>query len=353
MWVEQLPSGRYRGMYRLPNGKKRSVGTFVHKKAARDAAVEAEGKTKRSGWRDPRAGRITWAEWHQIWWKARAIEPQTRSSEKSMVDVHIMPRWGSVALADITRLAVQDWVMEILTENVGTDDEPRYREPATGRRILNVLVSSLTAAVDAEVLPANPATGVKLPPLPPQEPVFFTKAQYAQLADQLTGQDRAVLDFLVGTGLRWGELAGLHIHNLDLVNGMVTVTDVTDGAEIKPYPKGRRKRRVPVLQWVVDELDVPQASGCGLKHRGRRGCPSGLLFPAAGGGVRDDRNFTRRVLQPALEAAGLDTWVRRCMICATLTRRGWRKTACRCPGSLSCWGTRRRARPRSTPTSHP
>lgn len=304
-WVERLPSGSYRGMYRLPNGQKRSAGTYSHKKHASDAAIEAEGVTKRPGWRDPRVGQITWADWHELWWRTRAIEPQTRASESSMVDVHIMPRWGDVALADITRHDVQAWVMTILSENVGTGDDPSYRTPATARRILNVFVSSLTAAVDAAVLVANPAVRIKLPPQPPGQQVFLTRDQYARLAAQVEGQDRAVLDMLVGAGLRWGELAGLHTHNLDLVAGMLTVADVTDGLEIKPYPKGRRLRRVPVLQWMVDELDVPDAKGCGLRHRGRRGCPSGLLFPAAEGGVRDDRNFSRRVLQPALEAAGL------------------------------------------------
>lgn len=228
-WVEVLPSGRYRGMYRLPNGQKRSVGTFVHKAAARDAVIEAEGKTKRACWRDPRDGRITWREWYQIWWKARAIEPQTRLSEKSMVDVHIMPRWGDVALADIRRHDIQAWVMGILSENVGTDDEPRTRAASTARRVLTPFASSLAAAVDAEVLAANPAVRIKLPTQPPGQQVFLTRAQYGQLASHVDGQDRAVLDFLVGTGLRWGELAGLHIHNLDLVKGVVTVADVTDG----------------------------------------------------------------------------------------------------------------------------
>lgn len=305
-WVEKLPSGRYRGMYRLPNGEKRSVGTFPHKKVAKDAAVEAEGKTKRAGWRDPRAGQITWRDWHAIWWRSRAIEPQTKSSESSMVSVHIMPRWGDVALADIKRSDVQTWVMEMIAANVGTDEDPAHRSPATVRRVLTPFASSLAAAVDAEVLVANPALRIKVPPAPPVPHVFLTRAQYAQLAAQTSGQDRAVLDMLVGTGMRWGELAALHVHSLDLARGLVTIADVTDGSEVKPYPKGRRQRRVPLLQWMVDELEVPSPTGCGLKHRGRRGCQSGLVFPTAGGGVRDDRNFYRRTLQPALQRAGLE-----------------------------------------------
>lgn len=86
---------------------------------------------------------------------------------------------------------------------------------------------------------------------------------------------------------------------------MVTIADTTDGTEIKPYPKGRRQRRVPVLQRMVDHLDVPEPAPCGLPHRTVRKCPSGLLFPAARGGARDDRNFWHRVLSPAIQAAGL------------------------------------------------
>jgi integrase len=42
-----------------------------------------------------------------------------------------------------------------------------------------------------------------------------------------------------------------------------------------------------------------------VKHRASRTCPSGLVFPAKEGGVRDDRNFSQRVLHPALKRAGL------------------------------------------------
>lgn len=305
-WVEKLPSGSYRGMYRLPNGQKRSAGTHRHKKAAHDAAIEAEGLTKRAGWRDPRAGQITWRGWHAIWWPSRAIEPQTKRNEASMVRVHVMPRWGDVPLADIKRADVQKWVMDVLAENVGTDEDPAYRSPATARRVLTPFAASLAAAIDAEVLVVNPALRIKIPPAPPVPHVFLTRDEYARLAAETWGQDRAVLDLLVGTGMRWGELAALHIHSLDLARGLVTIADVTDGVEVKPYPKGRRQRVVPLLQWMVDALEVPEPRACGLKHRGRRGCPSGLLLPTLAGHVRDDRNFSRRVLQPALKRAGLE-----------------------------------------------
>ncbi|MGZ0094890.1 tyrosine-type recombinase/integrase [Microbacterium arborescens] len=235
------------------------------------------------------------------------MEPSTAQNERSMLENHLLPAWRDVPLSDITRHSVQAWATRLTKENVGEDDEPRYRAPASVRRYLNVFVSSMTAAIDAKLLAENPAVRIKLPPPPPGKQVFLTREQYADLADAVPlVRDRAVLDFLVGTGVRWGELAGLHLHRLDLGNGLVTVADVTDGSEIKPYPKGRRQRLVPVLQWSVDHLELPLPRGCGTPHRDGGRCPSGLVFPAPRGGVMDDRNFTRRVLQPALKRAGLD-----------------------------------------------
>ena len=307
-WAEKLPSGRYRGCYRLPSGETRYTrgGTFTSKRAAKDAATALEVKVKRPGWRDPRASEITWGEWLGLWTPARQVEPSTTLNEAGMIEQHLLPQWRDAPLSSITRHDVQAWATRLVKENIGTDDEPRYRKSSSVRRYLNVFVSSMTAAIDAELIDTNPATRIKLPPDPEGNQVFLTREQYAALAAAVPSpHDRALLDFLVGTGLRWGEAAALHLHRLDLARGIVTVADVTDGREIKPYPKGRRQRHVPLLQWVVDHLDVPAARDCGTPHRGGR-CPSGLVFPAARGGLRDDRNYYRRVMLPALKSAGLE-----------------------------------------------
>ncbi|WP_028708382.1 tyrosine-type recombinase/integrase [Propionicicella superfundia] len=296
-WTEQLPSGRYRGGYRLPTGEIRYTPVSDHKEPARRAAVDAEAKTHAPGWVDPRRGEITWGSWHAVWWPARRIEPATRRNEASMVETWIMPRWGEVPLAAIDNWSVQAWATGIADE----------RKPATARRVLTILVSSLSAAVRAQVLPANPALGVTLERIVPKDPVFLDREQYAALAARVgTGPSRGLLDFLVGTGARWGEAAGFHAHRLDLVHAQARIAEVLsdDGREVKPYPKGGRRRTVPLLQWVVEHVEIPEAERCGIPHR-RETCRSGLLFPAPRGGAWDDRNFSRRVLQPAAKAAGL------------------------------------------------
>ncbi|MEF2979045.1 tyrosine-type recombinase/integrase [Subtercola sp. YIM 133946] len=306
-WAEKLPTGKYRGLYRVADGGRRSTASEYSRRAqAERAAAQLEAEARTPGWRDPKLGQITWGEWFERWDRARVIENSTRSSEASMIRTHIMPFWKDRPLIDIRKHDVQVWVNDIAAENTAREGQPaKYRAGKTVRRILNVLVSSLSAAVDADLIGANPALRIKLAPLAPGRQVYLTQEQYHALVSAVPGEtDRAVLDWLVGTGARWGEMAGQHTHNLNLRRGLVTIADVWDGTEIKPYPKGKRQRHVPVLPWVVERLQIVSAPSCGLRHKEGM-CRSGLLFPAPRGGARDDRNFSQRVWAPAVKAAGL------------------------------------------------
>jgi integrase len=307
--IRQLPSGKWQATYRSVDGKQRSAGVFAKQRDATRAGQEAELASRKSRWRDPSAPSPTWGQWCEEWWPTRVIEPATASSEQSMVHKNVAPTWANVPLDRITRHAVQAWATDLATRNNGTEDRPYTLAPGSARRILNLFVSSLSSAVDKELIDANPATRIKLPPVPKGRERFLTRDQYALIRSQVLRQaDRATLDFLVGTGLRWGELAGLHVAQLDLAAGVVTVSNVLSnkGKEIKPYPKGKHNRTVPVIGWAVAELILStDHAPCGVWHRDSK-CPGPLAFPATRGGAQSDRNFARRVLAPALEDAGLD-----------------------------------------------
>lgn len=231
----------YRGVYRDANGQKRHIrGTFTRKSDALHAANTAEAKARRSLIDAKHYGR-TWGDWCEEWWSKRAVERSTLTSERSMIHKHIAPRWATVRVGEIRRPDVQEWANELAAD----------LKPGTARRIVNVFVSSLSAAVEANLIDANPATRIKMPPAPQGREVFLTRDEFARVANAIPdGRDSAVAEFLVGTGLRWGELAGLHWHNIDLEAGMVTVADTFDRKAIKPYPKGRRVRRVPFFEWA-------------------------------------------------------------------------------------------------------
>lgn len=302
-WAQKQRSGNYAGLYRLPDGSRRSAGSFSTEAKAKRAASKAEAEAREAGWRDPRNGLMTYGAWVDEWWQARSIETSTRVNEESMIRNHIAPFWDDRKLGTITRFDVQAWATALV--NGDPEHGRRPLSPASVRRVLNVFVSSLTAAVDAELIVTNPAVRIDLPPTPKGKEVFLSRQQYAALVDKVERQaDRAIMDFLVTTGARWGELAGLHLHNLDLDSMTVRFEDVWDRTHIKPYTKNDGARDVPLMPWGVRELELPSRLVC-VQHRGDVKCRSGLVFPGPHGGIRSDRNFSQRVLGPALKDAGL------------------------------------------------
>lgn len=213
-----------------------------------------------------------------------------------MLEKHIIPYWAGRRVQEISRPDVQEWA-NILADTL---------KPGTARRILTVFVSSMSGAVAANIIDVNTATGIKLPPVPEGREVYFTRDEFARIANAMgREQDRAVAQMLVGTGMRWGELAGLHWHNLDIEAGMVTVAGTFDRTMIKPYPKSRKARRVPFFPWAVESLEVPlHPSPCATEHADGV-CRSGLVFSTSSGRALSDRNYARRALAPALADAGL------------------------------------------------
>ncbi len=313
-WAEKQRSGRWLGIYRTKKGDRRTTGeTFKKKSDAVREAGSLESASRKRGWHDPKNGDITWGEWRELWETARNIEGSTTRNEKSMIDVWIAPFWEDAPLAEITNQEVQEWMQEVRTTNIAKtedgdvdEENPRYLSTASVRRYLNPFVSSLTAAVDAGRIPANPAYGVKLPPIPEPDRVHLTKEEYRALFNALPDDKaRAEIEFLVTTGVRFGEFAGLHAHRVMAEQHVVQVQDVWDGEQIKPYPKGRRTRNVPLVDRSLEYWTPPTTTRCGLEHKEGK-CRSALAFPARRGGAWDSRNYTRSILNPALEKAGLD-----------------------------------------------
>ncbi|SJM54294.1 Integrase [Agrococcus casei LMG 22410] len=102
---------------------------------------------------------------------------------------------------------------------------------------------------------------------------------------------------LLGTGLRWGELAGAHIEHYDPKTATYRVTKVHDdhSRELRDYPKGKKRRTVPIPPWVQKEL---------TKVIGKR--RSGLIFTTTTGTALDNGNFVKRTLTPALLHTGIE-----------------------------------------------
>jgi len=118
------------------------------------------------------------------------------------------------------------------------------------------------------------------------------------------------VELAANTGGRWGELAGLHRERINVQQLRIVIQEVADeGGVIKPYPKSRHRRGIPITpefaarleQWMRDHPPIP----CRAKHRGGKPCGGHLLFATRQGTAWEYHNFRRELWDPMVQAAGL------------------------------------------------
>lgn len=304
-WVQKSSSGKYIGKYRGPDNKVRTAkgGPFTHKTEARRRAAAAEAESRSLGWRDPEAASRTWSDWHETWIKTRDVSTNTSKGDVSRITHHLMPRWGDVQLADITRGDIRLWIGEL---RAGSDTR-KALGPDSVRRCVHLLSASLRVAVDAEVLPANPAAQLLLPAGQKSIERYLTAEEIAAVHDHLeTEKARALFLFLIGTGLRWGEAVGLHWWRVAADGKSLVVAEAWSGGDlaIKPWPKGKKPRVVPVHDWVPlgERTDDRR---CDVTHLPGSPCRSGLVFTGLGGKLWQRTPF-RDMVNRAAKAADVE-----------------------------------------------
>jgi integrase len=292
-WAEKIPgSGKYRGRYRDATGRAQTLdeGPFTQPaEARRRASVAEDNARRRPGRLMPRGGRITWADWADIWWPLRAVEPGTLQRDMSRRKTHLEPKWGTTRLDAIRRDAVQEWVNDLYTSGMAA---------ATVERCYRLFSASMKAAVVAERLDATPCVKIDLPRKPPADERYLTHEEVEAITHFLDPQAALLVWFLVGTGVRWGEAVGVHLHRVHLKHARLDIHEVWDQrtGEIKPYPKGRQKRSVPLSASLTAKLKthvngLRRSGSCGSPHRRGSHCQAPLLFPNTRGKVLDYNNF--------------------------------------------------------------
>lgn len=253
--TQKLPSGKYRGKYRTADGEQRYVsGTFTHKEQALRAAASAEADTRSLGWRDPRAAARTWGDWSVEWQRTRIVAPSTARDERLAIKNHLLPQWGDTPLIDITRHDIKAWAAELLANG---------RAHATMKKLVAILSSSLSAAVDAEIIATSPAARLRLgTPDNTIEHYLSGPEQAALIAAHAEHPlSQALTAVLIDSGLRWGEATALTPNDVDLERRTIRVRAAWSEGELRPYTKSGRRRTVPLTQRAATLLERVMPAG--------------------------------------------------------------------------------------------
>lgn len=303
-WTEKLPNGKYRAVWRDDLGKRHSKSGFTQAPAALRYAGEQEGKSRRG--EATTAGRSAmWGDWCDRWLELRSVEDSTLREDRIRVEKYLRPKWGRTRIGRIQREHVQEWVKGMTRDGMSA---------GLTRRVYHTFSASMKAAMLNNRIPANPCSHITLPEPAPADERYFERGEFDRIVHHMAEPYRTAAVLLVGTGLRFSELAGLHWDRVEFGTCMVTVQETLgrDGRSIKAWPKGKKPRRVgPWPSWVGAALATLQAGrgslkgGCGLPHRDGKRCRSALVLVTREGTPLDRHNMLR-AFKAAAKKAGVD-----------------------------------------------
>jgi integrase len=231
------------------------------------------------------------AEWWQLWSAEPDRSPATLAATESRRRLHVLPQLGRRPLEAITPKVLRQWQNQ-LASKVGYETVMACRSIAY--RILKF-------AEDEGAIPANPMRKVPAPDPPVDPDEIFGDGRRRAYTPEEAGQLLAYFpDFwwdhvitLLGTGMRFGEFAGLHKRRfLDRARPVVQVVDTRYeagkfGSGFKPRPKSRASvREIPLARQVVEAIRRQMPPNAG---------PDTLVFTGPGGG-NNVKAGTRTVL---------------------------------------------------------
>lgn len=283
--IRKTPSGKWRAIVTLPDGKQRSK-TDALKKVVQLWASNIEADARRGTYHDDRPSKaLTLDDWHPRWAATRVVSRNTQLKNDTHWRVHVQKRFGATPLALITREDVLAWVAGMQRQGMGAH---------TIEAVVQLLSKMLADAVDIGLLRSNPAARVKKPTTELRVPFYWTVEEAVAIIAQLEHPWSVMAALAFRGGLRMGELRGMRCEQVDLERRLVHVTRVETRQGPQDYPKGKKQRVVPIQPVLVPEL--------AKLVEGRD--PLAYVFAADGERPIDDRNFAQRIFEPARVAAG-------------------------------------------------
>ncbi len=282
---------RYRVEWYTPDGSHRSR-TFSTRKAAEAFAHRVELEKAEGVYRDPSAAKVPLAERARAWLEGRHdLRPSTRAIYDGVLRLHVLPRLGDRPIGSIRPEEVRSFVSGLLEAGVGR------RTAQIARQVLGAILEE--AARDG-VIPANPVRLAPAPRLEHRELRVPTPEDVERLVDALPERWRPLVMLAAWGGLRWGEVAGLRVGDVDVLGRRVRISrqavEAKGGLEVRDVKTAAGRRTVALPSFVAEALAQAAAD------RGREE----PLFPNSEGGVLGRRARKSRVWRPAVRAARLE-----------------------------------------------
>jgi len=282
--------GRYLVQWRDPEGRHRGQ-TVTGREAALGFKREVEAALAGGSYVDPRAGKVRLRAYAGEWMSTAVhLRPATRQAYDSLLRSHIYRLLGDVPINRVRPRDLRRFVADLTGRGLSAK---------TVRNAYTLLVEILRSARDDGLIAAVPVpVGERgrrtiLPRLQKAEQRFLSAEEVDLLASMIDHCYRALVFLGAYGGLRWGELAGLKVPRLRLLERRVEVVETTTGE-----PKWGSAGTVGIPAAVAEELAAHLAE--------YPPGPDGFVFTSPDGGALAYHRFLRRVWRPAVQVARLE-----------------------------------------------
>jgi integrase len=305
---------RYLVYWRLDDGSQGGK-TVDTPDEARDLVAEKRLEMRRGTWQGRRRGRLPFSQWANEWWAVWSTDPDRSPTTLAATEIrlrrHVRPFFGDRPIEAIRPILIRQWQNQ-LPGKLGHESLMACR---------SILFRILQLAKDEGAITTNPLRRVPPPKRRADPETVLGQAKRRALTPEEAGRllarcplfwwDHALT--LLGTGLRFGELAGLRCRRVQ-VGTAVPVLQVVDvryqagqfGSGFKPRPKSDAGiREVPLAPLVVEAIRrqlPPDADPDALVFTG----PGGGNHVAAGTRTVLSRHGFRRLYRTAVGRADLD-----------------------------------------------
>jgi len=245
-------------------------------------------------------GKMTVGELLKKWLTESAkpnISPGSYAEYERIVNSYLVPKLGSVKLSAIRPLHIQTMLSQLETGGTG---------PRTRQYCYVTLHRAFVIALRWQLMLRNPCDGID-PPKVKKSPVESLTADQAKKLLEASEGNRfhAVFVLALTTGMRQGEIFGLHWDSVDLKKGILQVCysleELKGKLRLKEPKSESARRQIALSEMAVKALWAHKAK---LLAEGLGGCP--YVFPDSEGGLLRKCSFHRWSWSKIRKAVGLE-----------------------------------------------
>ena len=231
--------------------------------------------------------------------------PRTQFDYESILDLHILPRFGEQSVCELRHHDIENWYAATLADIRGRTGKPGI---SSTNKAATLLFGLLKYAVTLELLDKNPVEGVDRITWKPEEKRCYDLAELHQLLGASKRPYRTMFAIGAMAGLMPSEWLALTWQDVDLQNAVLNVSHGMTKNRQGKYERGATKtsyrvRKLPMPPALVAELRSHR-QWC-ESERPDRCNPTDLLFTTLSGRPMSKDNVRRDGWWPAVKTAGL------------------------------------------------